>query len=203
MYLSLTLRKDEESINSGRNTKDVKGSLIPGILMPLILISGTIISIAVNGSWSFVDNSIRELGRLGTKSAVIFNSSLIIASIIGILSLITFYFRVTGVERLSISFLNSAFIFLSLIGIFPIGSDLHIPICLGFVFSAFLSMSLLGISSAKKNRFLPTFTLTILFFCTISIILGFISVIKVAVVEIAFTSGFFIWYCFIAGSLLE
>lgn len=177
-------------------------SLILSIMMPLVVISGIIISIAVNENWSFADNSIRDLGMFGAKSAVIFNSSLIVAGIIGILIFIKIFFRITDAERLSISFLNSAFIFLILIGIFPAGSELHSPICFGLIFSAFLSMSLLGISLVKKNRFLSIYTLVILFFCTITVILGFISAIKIAVAEIALISGFFIWYCIIAKSLL-
>jgi len=175
--------------------------LILGLSAPIVALLGATISISLSGNWNFMENSIRDLGRLGSDSAAAFNSSLICAGLLGFLYAFRIYLRFPNPERVSMSFLVSAFIFLILIGIFPAGTQSHSSICLGFILSAFSSMLLLAIFSIKKNKFLATITTAFLLLCSISGIFGMLHLVRIAFAELAAISGFFIWYSMIAISL--
>lgn len=162
---------------------------IPCMVVSLAIFIGILGSFAVVGT----ANSIRDFGR--SESALIFNSSLIVAGVIGAFNALQLYFRTSSnLEGVALSLLTSAFLFLCLIGVFPVGTELHVFVCLGFLFSAFLSTFLLAIALRRRNSTISLLAITILLLSILTGILGSIYGI-IAISELSLLFAFLALYC--------
>ncbi|MCS7130647.1 MAG: DUF998 domain-containing protein [Archaeoglobaceae archaeon] len=139
-----------------------------GVIAPLIAIFGTFTAITIDPEWNFSENSIRELGECCSYSSSIFNYALILSGIFGFSFSTWLYSKVSNAfGRFGISFLITGYIFLTLIGIFPIGTKLHSSLCIGLAISIFLSMSIFAVYLMPLSRVLAFSTALFLVFGSI------------------------------------
>ncbi|MDI9611163.1 MAG: DUF998 domain-containing protein [Archaeoglobaceae archaeon] len=163
-------------------------------LIPAIPIISIFTAITVILDFNIPENSIRELGRLNT-TANMFNYSLILAGILGIFLSSMIYFKVSNaLGRIALSFLITSYAFTTLIGVFPLGTELHSSLCLGLLVSILLSMSLLTGYLNSTNTNLSIFNAILLFFGSIALIYNIFYAKNMIGAEILGLFCFTIWH---------
>jgi len=119
------------------------------LLAPLVGLSGVTLTVIIHSSWfSFQNNAISDLGRLGLEKNYILNMSLILA---GFLSVFFAYglLKESGsvLKKLGTCVLAAGLVSLILIGVFPEGTPPHNNVSLGFFLLTGFGILIIGIDA--------------------------------------------------------
>lgn len=138
----------DESIDKLMNIMKRK-YLCAELLAPLVGLSGVTLTVIIHSSWfSFQNNAISDLGRLGLEKNYILNMSLILA---GFLSVFFAYglLKESGsvLKKLGTCVLAAGLVSLILIGVFPEGTPPHNNVSLGFFLLTGFGILIIGIDA--------------------------------------------------------
>lgn len=124
-----------------------------GVLSISSIIITLILSINQNTWFSWTQNSLSDLGSSQATNPWIFNYGIIITALLGISyfsklrkTKLNFYSK-TGLAALIIDFIT-----LVLIGVYPLGSDLHYPLSITFFALLPIATTLYGVGKLKINK---------------------------------------------------
>ena len=121
---------------------------------PAIAFLGITIAIFLNsGWWSITDNAISDMGRIGVKYCYVLDISLILAGIVSLYSTFFVFQHLHGsVEKWSMYFFMVAMFFLTMIGIFPEGTEIHWKVSALFFLIGTFSMFFAGIGAITNGE---------------------------------------------------
>ncbi len=153
----------------------MKNNDLIGIFGPIVAFSGVLVSIFINRSWwSFTNNAISDMGRLGQPNNYVLDLSLIVGGAL------MFYFAISIRRNMPniISYIGEylfviSLFFLILIGAFPEGTYMHGIVSRAFFYLGTVALLIMGsgLIMGKEVHYGLTIVLTMI----IAVILGLIT----------------------------
>jgi len=131
-----------------------RDQLYAGLLAPVIALTGIGVAISINRSWwSLTENAISDLGKVGLPNNWVLNTSLVLASILGIYYALGLFRDVKNpVERAGIGLFTLGLVFLAMIGLFPEGTSPHYYVSWAFFILASSGFLVAGIGMGFKGE---------------------------------------------------
>ena len=136
--------------------KFIKSGAYAGILTVLLFSIFLLASLAIHKNFSFMKNSLSDLGRLGAKNSWVFNAGLIISGIFLFLFSISFFVeQVRLLKRICGIFLIISSILAIMIGLSPKGTPFHNPVSVVY-YNIFMGATFIyGIDELRLKRYPP------------------------------------------------
>lgn len=127
---------------------------LAGILAPVMAFLGITLAVNVHSGWfSWKNNAISDLGRIGLEKNYILNFSLIIAGILGLIYAYGMYKETKGVlKKIGVGIFTAGLISLILIGAFPEGTSPHYYVSWGFYILASTGILVYGTDEIRKEK---------------------------------------------------
>lgn len=147
---------------------------ICGVVSPLVAFGAIGASILLHDWFSWADNALSDLGALGTSYNLVFNLGLIVAGVLGVIfslglpKLIDEKVGVSGVIIFGVGMIS-----LTLIGVFPSGTEPHEFVSIAFYALTTLALTIIGVDQLRgsSDRVWGIFVLSIIALALASIAL--------------------------------
>lgn len=119
-----------------------------GLLAPAIVLSSILLATVVSTEFSWTHSALSDLGVEGTAPALLFNGGLIVGGVVGLPYALSL--RRRGGSLLSGLFAATV-VAMALVGVFPLGHGLHLPVAIGFYLLATATMAADGIDRRRRR----------------------------------------------------
>jgi hypothetical membrane protein len=116
---------------------------------------GTVLLATLLAPWfSWNGDALSDLGDPARATAPSFNAGVFLAGFLGFVFVVRLWIEVEGsnwVRRLALVVLGTSFASLGLVGVFPVGSDLHFPVAVGYFVALTGGLWLYGSADALEG----------------------------------------------------
>ncbi len=165
-----------------------------GILSPLTAFVSIVLAILTHPWFSFQNNAISDLGRIGLEGNYILNYGLILSGLFGLF----FAYGLVKLQKRRLGKIGS-YVFglgifsLFLIGVFPEGTPSHFYVSLGFFLLSSFGMLLNGLDDLRAKRGFGIFTIALFSFGWLLAVLAMKSFRGVAIAELIGAIAVSVW----------
>lgn len=144
-----------------------------GAVAAVVTLGGILLATVASPAFVWRSNALSDLGvtttAAGTTTTVLlFNGSLVLGSVLG-LAFAAYLFRVTGGrERVVAVSLGATLGLMGLVGVFPHGTSLHLPVALGFYLLLSVTVWIAGVLAATRGDWR---------WATVSVLVGLVNIL--------------------------